>query len=99
MPDGTAEVRHHHARSQQFFFVLSGELTVECDGASHTLRPHEGLHVPPGTVHDVTNRAGVPVEFLVVSVPPSHGDRIVARGPTQPDTSDRDDARPVHAGD
>jgi GNAT superfamily N-acetyltransferase/quercetin dioxygenase-like cupin family protein len=99
MPDGTAEVRHRHARSRQFFFVLSGELAIECDGASHTLRAHEGLQVPPGTVHHVTNRAGAPVEFLVVSVPPSHGDRIATPDPGERFASDRDDARPVHAGD
>ena len=31
MPAGTAETRHRHARSRQFFYVLSGSLTIEME--------------------------------------------------------------------
>ena len=77
MPPGTAEVRHHHLNAQQFFFVLSGEAVMECGGEEIKLRAGEGLHVPPGTSHQIRNLSGQPAEFLVISQPPSHGDRIV----------------------
>lgn len=75
MPPGTSEQRHQHARSRQFFYVLSGELTVECDAVRHRLVEGSGVEVGPGTPHQVRNDSASVVEFLVVSQPPSHGDR------------------------
>lgn len=78
MPAGTSEQRHRHGRSRQFFYLLSGELLLECDGATAVLVPGRGLEVPPGVAHRVLNRGPAPAEFLVVSQPPSHGDRVLA---------------------
>jgi mannose-6-phosphate isomerase-like protein (cupin superfamily) len=76
MPPHTAEVRHFHSRSRQFFFVLSGEATIEVDGTRHTLNTQQGLEIPPGVAHQVCNDSEAELSFLVVSCPPSHGDRI-----------------------
>lgn len=75
MPPGTFEVAHRHNKAQQFFFVLSGELTLESGGVRLTIRAREGVHVPPRAVHQALNVSEAPVEFLVISEPPSHGDR------------------------
>jgi methyltransferase (TIGR00027 family) len=75
MPAGTTESRHRHARSRQFFHVLSGTLTIEVEGTSHTLPPGSGLEVPPAAAHTAANRGTGPVRFLLVSQPPAHGDR------------------------
>ena len=76
MPPGTAEARHYHAQSRQFFFVLSGIATLELDGVHETLGPQQGLEVPPGMPHQIFNESDADVEFLVISQPPSHGDRV-----------------------
>lgn len=78
MPPGTAEVAHRHAKAQQFFFVLSGELVLESAEVRYVLHAREGAHVPPHVVHQALNLSNAPVEFLVISEPPSHGDRISA---------------------
>ena len=78
MPPGTAEQRHRHQRSRQFFFVLEGEAMLEVDGVQHVLRSGHGLHVPPGAAHQMRNDSGADVRFLVVSAPKSHGDRAAA---------------------
>ena len=78
MPDGASEVRHRHSRARQFFFVLSGRLTIELEGARHELRAGEGLEVPPGLAHQAANESGDDTSFIVVSQPPSHGDRLAA---------------------
>ena len=75
MPPGAFEARHLHHRARQFFFVLAGTAVLELDGLSHELRSGEGLEVPPGVPHQITNSGTEPVEFLVVSHPHSHGDR------------------------
>jgi quercetin dioxygenase-like cupin family protein len=76
MPPGAHEVRHRHAHSRQFFYVLSGTLTMEVEGARHRLEARTGLELPPGTAHQAINDTDDDVDFLVVSTPPSHGDRI-----------------------
>ncbi|WP_421617936.1 cupin domain-containing protein [Brevibacillus sp. TJ4] len=78
MPARTAEVRHYHARSRQFFFVLSGEAMLEVDGTRIVLRQHEGVEVAPGVPHQMKNERLDDVEFLVISQPTSRGDRIEA---------------------
>jgi uncharacterized cupin superfamily protein len=75
MPPGSAEVRHRHARARQFFFVLAGRLDLEVDGAMHQLAAGMGVEIAPGIAHHAFNRSDADVEFLVVSQPPSHGDR------------------------
>jgi uncharacterized cupin superfamily protein len=75
MPPGTAERRHLHAHARQFFYVLSGELTLELDGQRHILTAGHGLEVAPGLAHQAFNRSAADVRFLVTSQPPSHGDR------------------------
>lgn len=77
MPPGTTEVRHRHARSRQFFYVLEGEATLELDGVNHRLAAGQGLHVPPGAAHQMRNESEAELRFLVVSSPRSHGDREV----------------------
>ena len=76
MPPGTAEQRHMHQRTTQFFYVLTGELTIELDGKEHHLTPGTGLTVPAQTPHQVLNRGREDACFLVISQPPSHGDRV-----------------------
>ena len=78
MPPGAREQRHWHARARQFFYVLSGTLTLEVEGVTHTLGAHSGIELPPGTAHQAINDTATAVEFLVISEPPTYGDRHVA---------------------
>lgn len=78
MPPGTSEVRHYHERAWQFFFVLSGVATLEVGGEREELQAQEGREVPAGVAHQMMNRAEHDLEFVVISQPPSHGDRVLA---------------------
>lgn len=75
MPPGRAELRHRHAKARQFFFVLSGELTMEVAGSRHVLGPGTGLEIAPEAPHQAINVSPGPVEFLVISQPTTRGDR------------------------
>ncbi|TGE28599.1 cupin domain-containing protein [Hymenobacter metallicola] len=77
MPVGAAEVMHYHQRAHQFFFVLSGEATLEVHGVIHRLQAHQGLEVPPLSPHQLRNESAHELLFTVTSQPPSHGDRIL----------------------
>ena len=76
MPPGAAEVRHHHEHSQQFFYILNGEVLMEINGQKKLIPAGSGIRILPGTRHQIHNPSSGPVRFLVVSQPASHGDRI-----------------------
>ncbi len=78
MPPGTAEVRHYHERAQQFFYVLRGTATFELAGETLYLQAGEGVHVAAGQPHQLRNAASTPLNFVVVSTPHAHGDRVLA---------------------
>ncbi|UCF30768.1 MAG: cupin domain-containing protein [bacterium] len=42
---------HRHEAEDEFFIVIEGQLRVELEGRSFTLRPLQGITVPAGTVH------------------------------------------------
>jgi mannose-6-phosphate isomerase-like protein (cupin superfamily) len=80
MPPGAFEVSHYHQRSRQFFRVLQGELQMLVQGTPVALAEGEGLEIAPGIVHQARNTSSNEVRFLVISQPPSQGDRILADG-------------------
>jgi hypothetical protein len=36
----------------------------------------DGLEIAPGVAHQISNRENIPLEIIVTSQPPSHGDRV-----------------------
>mgnify|MGYP001822067950 FL=1 len=80
VPAGAGELRHYHQRAEQFFYVLSGVAALEVEGEEHVLHMGQGLHVAAGKAHRLTNRHSQALNFLVISTPPSHGDRIDLEG-------------------
>ena len=77
MPPGASEVRHYHQSVWQFFFVLAGTATLEIAGEHQTLQVHEGVEVPAGIPHQMLNKSQRELEFIVVSRPHSHSDRVL----------------------
>jgi mannose-6-phosphate isomerase-like protein (cupin superfamily) len=75
MPVGAAEQMHRHEKSRQFFYVLSGTAIMVHDGVSSTLKARDGLEIAPGVAHQISNHGDIPLEIIVTSMPPSHGDR------------------------
>lgn len=76
MPPGAAETRHHHKRAQQFFYILVGEVLMEIEGQTTLVPAGSGIRVPPGARHQIRNPSSSAARFLVISQPPSHGDRV-----------------------
>jgi mannose-6-phosphate isomerase-like protein (cupin superfamily) len=77
MPPGAAEVRHHHEHAQQFFYILTGEVLMEIEGETTLVQAGTGIRIMPGIKHQVRNPSSEAVRFLVISQPPSRGDRII----------------------
>lgn len=77
MPSSAKEVKHRHINSQQFFYILNGQALFVIDGKEYTIDAHEGIHILPNVNHQIINETDEDVEFIVVSQPHAHGDRVV----------------------
>lgn len=76
VPPGKSEIKHYHSRSRQFFFVLEGIATMELPDITLEIKKYEGLEIAPLTEHRLSNGSDSDLEFLVISHPPGHDDRI-----------------------
>ena len=77
MPPDTVEDRHYHKHAHQFFYVIEGVLIMEVDQNEFSLSAGQGIEVTEGSSHHVSNRSTSDVRFLVISNPPTQGDRIL----------------------
>lgn len=77
VPPGASEVQHFHQSANQFFYVLTGTAIIVLEATEYMLKEGEGIQVPAGTVHQLRNESNEDVHFLVISNPPSHGDRVL----------------------
>jgi pyrimidine deaminase RibD-like protein/quercetin dioxygenase-like cupin family protein len=75
VPAGKAETLHFHRHAAQFFYILRGTAQLIVEGSAISLQAGQGLHVAANTSHQFSNASNETVEFLVISSPPSHGDR------------------------
>lgn len=76
IPAGKAEVMHHHNHARQFFYILEGEACMAFEDRTVNLQKGDGIEIPPLINHRFENNSSEDVDFLVVSVPKSQGDRI-----------------------
>lgn len=75
MPPHTSEIKHYHKQTEQFFYCLEGQLTMELDEGELLLNPHEGCIIKEGIPHKAKNNADINTSFLVMSAPNAQQDR------------------------
>ena len=68
VPPGGFVPPHTHAKEEEGYFVLDGELTLTIGDQSRALRPGDFGHVAPRTVHGYANAGTAPVRFLAWTV-------------------------------
>ena len=73
VPAGTSTIRHHHKASEEFYFILDGEGTMEIDETTQAVGPGDAILIPPHAWHQIT--ATQDLRFLCCCAPPySHED-------------------------
>lgn len=67
-PGAQASTRHWHVHTDEFLYVLDGELTVVDDRGAHVLAPGDAVGWPAneGNAHTVQNRSPAPCRYLMV---------------------------------
>ena len=76
MPAQTSEGLHFHNTAQQFFFILKGTATFQIEEEIFEVNENKGFHILPLQKHRIFNYTELALEFLVISEPKSHGDRV-----------------------
>jgi putative monooxygenase len=59
VPAGERVAEHYHPYSEEFLYLVAGELTVDLDGEPYPLVPGDALLIPPGTRHRLRNPGSV----------------------------------------
>lgn len=73
---------HVHKVQEQIYYVLEGEGCLRLNKATHLMRPHDYVYVPPGVRHSFTNTGLGGLVFLVVTTPAD--DEPKTKGGTKP---------------
>jgi quercetin dioxygenase-like cupin family protein len=60
---------HRHSREDEWFYILSGDITFEIDGERIVLRKGDSAFAPRGTAHTFQNFDDTPAEILVLVMP------------------------------
>ena len=77
VPVGKPTERHYHKLSEEFYFILEGQGTMEIDGEERSVAPGDAILIPPGAWHQIT--ASQTLRFLCCCAPPySHEDTYFA---------------------
>lgn len=64
IPPGERIGEHYHPYSEEFVFVVSGDLEVDLDGCAHPLRPDQGLMIPRHVKHRFRNVGGTEARMV-----------------------------------
>ena len=76
MPAGSKEKLHYHEKAQQFFYIVSDIATFEIYGLICSVGQNRGILIRPDVKHMILNNTDSDLEFIVVSEPNSHSDRV-----------------------
>ena len=68
-PPGGGPPLHQHSREDEWFFVLSGELTLWADGKISTISTGGSAFAARNIPHTFKNRSKQPLQYLVLATP------------------------------
>ena len=68
LPGAKSSIRHWHEKTDEFLFVIDGEVTVTEDDGDHTLVAGDSACWPAGVPngHTVANKSQAPCSYLIV---------------------------------
>lgn len=76
---GVSTAEHHHATSEEIYYILSGRGLMRVAGEQREVGPLDAVALPPGVNHKLTNTGEGPLVFLCCCAPPYEHDDTVMR--------------------
>ena len=79
VPPGTSTTGHHHVKTEEIYYVLEGEGTVQIGDDRQPVGVGDAIAIPPGAFHQITNTGQSVLKFLCCCVPCyEHDDTVLA---------------------
>jgi mannose-6-phosphate isomerase-like protein (cupin superfamily) len=79
LPPGCATEPHHHALSEEFYYVIEGDGLMRVGEDERTVGVGDAILIPPGTLHTLRNIGGGPLRILCCCAPAyAHEDTYLA---------------------
>jgi mannose-6-phosphate isomerase-like protein (cupin superfamily) len=76
---GTETGEHVHAKTEEIYYVLRGHGIMTVGDEQREVVPGDGILIPPGARHKISNTGEEPLVFLCCCAPPySHEDTILS---------------------
>ena len=66
---GCATVPHHHAVTEEIYYILSGAADVTLADETRPVRPGDAIAIPPGVRHTIRNTGPGELVFLCTCAP------------------------------
>jgi mannose-6-phosphate isomerase-like protein (cupin superfamily) len=79
VPPGTRTAAHHHPKTEEIYYILSGEGTMFLGAESRPVSRGDAIAIPPGAVHWIENHGPADLVFLCSCAPGyEHADTVMA---------------------
>ena len=66
---GMATTPHHHAVTEEIYYILAGTALMTLAGESRPVGPGDAIAIPPGTRHTIRNTGPEELVFLCTCAP------------------------------
>jgi mannose-6-phosphate isomerase-like protein (cupin superfamily) len=78
IPPGGSTLRHYHPRTEEIYYILSGQGRMEIAGETALVGPGDAIAIPPGAAHQITNTGTASLQFLCCCAPGyEHADTVM----------------------
>ena len=75
---GCSTEEHHHVQTEEIYYILSGCGRMTIDGEERDVTRHDGIAIPPGGRHKITNTGSDDLLFLCCCAPAyEHDDTVI----------------------
>ena len=79
LPSGASTAPHHHPRTEELYYILSGTAAMTIGDESRAVGPGDAIAIPPGQVHTIRNTGSETLVFLCCCAPGyEHEDTVLA---------------------
>jgi mannose-6-phosphate isomerase-like protein (cupin superfamily) len=69
LPPGQATTPHYHRRTEEIYYILSGQGAMQIEGETRQVGPGDAIAIPPRAKHQITNTGDAPLVFLCCCAP------------------------------
>lgn len=78
LPPGASTQPHYHPLTEEIYYILSGSARMRIGNETRTVEPGDGIAIPPGAPHQITNIGESDLVFLCCCAPAySHEDTVM----------------------